>query len=453
MKNYLLYLLIVLLSFISCEDIIETDYPSNQIGTTQVFDNLQTANSALNNLYAELRNMSFFSGTDSGFGILLGIYADDLDCYYNDQNGYRDINLNQQHATNSVLELSWDTAYKMIFAANAIIYGVEQTTALEQTDKNQIKGEAMLIRSLFYFYLQQLFGSIPYTTSIDYEYNRSLERIDSEELLVLLVNDLNESASLLNDEYRNPERIYLNKKAAELILARVYLTQSNYALAEQSASAVLQSSLYQFEPDLNNVFHYTGNHILWQLPPMVASFPTWESLFFYFTDASPHAFALTENLVDAFPAEDLRKSVWMKPVSVNDDTFFRADKYKNIDINMDEYSVVLRMEEANFIIAEALAQQNRIGEALPYLNATRLRAGLQPLEFMSQDAFLLELLLEKRREFFTEFGHRFIDLKRMGKLNLLSSSKPNWSDNKKVWPIPQKELLLNPNLNPQNEGY
>lgn len=437
----------------SCEDLIETDYPTNQIGTAQVFDNVHTANSALNDIYAELRTQSFFSGVDTGTGILLGMYTDDIDCYYNDQNGFRDIYLNMQQASNSVVELSWDTAYKIIYAANSIILGVENSTGLNETEKDQIKGEALLIRSVFYFYLQQLFGDIPYTTSIDYEYNRTLSKTNENELLTILSNDLVEASQLLNDDYRHPERIYVNKKVAELMLAKVYLTQGNYSLAEQTIMSVLQSPLYQFQPDLNEVFHNNGNHILWQLQPMVALFPTWESLFFYFTDAPPHAFALTENLVSSFSENDLRKTAWIEPVTFNNQVWYRPNKYKNIDVNPDEYSVVIRIEEAYFIMAEALARQNRISEALPYINMTRERAGLQPLGSVSQEVLITELLNERRREFFTEFGHRFIDLKRLEKLHILSGVKPNWVESKKVWPIPQKELLLNPNLNPQNEGY
>ncbi|MNL56219.1 SusD family protein [compost metagenome] len=64
-----------------------------------------------------------------------------------------------------------------------------------------------------------------------------------------------------------------------------------------------------------------------------------------------------------------------------------------------------------------------------------------------------EILLESRREFFTEHGHRFFDLKRTGRLNVLIGVKPNWKSYHDLWPLPQKELTLNPNMNPQNTGY
>ena len=90
---------------------------------------------------------------------------------------------------------------------------------------------------------------------------------------------------------------------------------------------------------------------------------------------------------------------------------------------------------------------------MPYLNATGERAGLDSLTPLSAEGFWDELLAEKRREFFPESGHRFFDLKRWGRLDILDAAKPNWEDDKQLWPLPQNELLTNPNLNPQNPGY
>jgi len=100
-----------------------------------------------------------------------------------------------------------------------------------------------------------------------------------------------------------------------------------------------------------------------------------------------------------------------------------------------------------------MAMQNKFSQASPYLNATRLRAGLTVIQPSTREDFLNEILKEKRREFFTEQGIRFMDLKRIGKLDGLTTLKPNWNSFKSVWPYPQNELLLNPNLKPQQDGY
>lgn len=439
----------------SCENLVEVNDPTNQLGTGQVFEDVQTANAALSGLYAGLRDQSLISG--AGYytiGTLTASYADDLDCYNNDQNGAMDIYRNQQQETNTMIASIWNTAYKQVYYANSIIHGAENSSALSDTDKNRLKGEALLGRSLLYFYLQQFFGDIPYTTSLDYEHNRSLSKTGSAALLEQLELDLKEAASLLGDNYRDVQRIYPNRKVAELVLARVYLTQQKYPQAEQLAAGILQSPLYQFQPDLNEVFHKTGSHILWQLSPQNNGDATKEASFYYFSGAAPNAYALTPALVSSFADGDLRKQTWMTKVSFNGVSWYRPYKYKNLSgANTNEYSVVFRLEEVYFILAEALAKQNRLNEALPYLNATRNRAGLSALTSLSAEVFMNELLAEKRREFFSEFGHRFFDLKRLGRLDELKAVKTNWENSKSLWPLPQNELLLNTNLSPQNPGY
>lgn len=457
MKKISLIFCLGVILLTSCEELVEVDDPTNQLGTPQVFENIQTANAAMAGLYSDLRDQSLVSG--AGYytiSTLAASYADDLDCYNVDQtgNGAMAIYQNQQQETNKNIGSIWKTAYTQIYYANSIIHGAVLSTSLSANEKNQLKGEALLIRSLLYFYLQQLFGDIPYTTSIDYELNRSLSKTESAALLEQLESDLKEAISLLDDNYRDPQRIYPNRKTAELVLGKVYLTEQKYQLAEQLATGILQSSLYGFQPDLNEVFHKTGNHILWQLSPQNNGDATKEASFYYFSDATPHAYALSEDLVSSFAEDDLRKQSWMTQVSFNGNSWYRPYKYKNLSgANTNEYSVVFRLEEVYFILAEVLAKQNRPDEALPYLNVTRERAGLDALTNLSTEDCITELLAEKRREFFTEFGHRFFDLKRLGRLDELNNMKPNWEDFKARWPLPQNELLLNDNLYPQNEGY
>ena len=440
--------------FTACESLIDVEYPTNQLGTPQVFEDVQPANAALANIYAQVRDRSVVAGGSLiGIGSLGGTYVDELDAYFFDQNGYRDIYQNQQQETNTVIASVWSASYQQIYYTNAVIYGVEHSTSLPDDDKNRIKGEALLLRTLLYFYLQQLFGDIPYTTSLDYEYNRTIDKTKAAILLEQLETDVTEATVLLEDDYRDAERIYPNRKAAQLLLARIYLTREKWLLAEQTAKNILQSPLYQYEADINEVFHKSGRHILWQLKPQNSGDATSEVPFYYFANSAPPNYALTQDLVDAFAGNDLRKQAWIAEITVNGQSWYRPYKYKNRENNTNEYSIVFRLEEAYFIVAEALARQNKVDEALPYLNASRERAGLTPLTSLSQEAFIDELLAEKRREFFTESGHRFLDLKRWGRLDELSALKPDWKDYKQVWPIPRNELLLNPNLYPQNIGY
>lgn len=439
-------------STFSCEKMLDVDVPANQIGKDQVFNDVQTADAALAGLYVGLRDKSFLAGSVSG--PLLGIYTDDLVSYaITDTDGTFALYNNQQIDTNTSVFTVWSNSYQHIYAANAIIEGVGNAP-FSAADKNRIKGEALLIRSILFFYLQQLFGDIPYPLSTDYIINQSISKLNANVVLLKLEADLLECTSLLSDNYKNTERIYPNRKVAQLILAKTYMLEKKWLMAEVLLKEIASSPLYVFQNDITKVFTKTSGHILWQLKPQNSTDPTREALLYYFSGVAPSNYALSANLVNSFAPNDVRKLSWMATVNFNGNSWYRAEKYKNRSNNSTEYSVVFRLEEVYLLLAETLAQQNKTVEALSFINPTRQRAGLNPLlPPISQNDLISNILLESRKEFFTEMGHRFLDLKRTGKLSELSISKPNWKSFHQLWPIPQKELLLNPYLNPQNNGY
>jgi hypothetical protein len=72
----------------------------------------------------------------------------------------------------------------------------------------------------------------------------------------------------------------------------------------------------------------------------------------------------------------------------------------------------------------------------------------------TQTELLAAITEERRKEFFTELGNRWFDLKRTGTANsVLSIKKQGWDAKDLLWPLPESELLLNGNLAPQNPGY
>lgn len=438
----------------SCENMIETDFPTHQINVSDVFGSVSTADGALSNLYADLQYYSIISGGKNGMGSLLGSYTDDLNCYLvSSVNGALDLFHNQQLSTNQTVKTLWNNAYKEIYSANLIIEGVEKSTNISYTDKQRIKGEALFVRSMLYFYLSQIFGSLPYVTTTDYVVNQSINKISENEVLTLVQNDLENAKTLLKDDYRNADRVYPNRKAAQLMLALVLMQQKRWNEAEQNLRSISESPIYKWESDIVKTFQKSGKHIIWQLKPLKANDATEEALTYYFATSAPISYGLSENLVQAFLPNDKRKQNWTKAFTINQNAYFRNDKYKKISANTDEYSVVFRLEEVYLLLAETLCQQNKTEEALTYINAVRQKAGIYALANATQEELLNEIVEENRREFFTERGIRFITLKRNNMLGILTSVKPNWKNYHQNWPIPLSELLLNPSLNPQNTGY
>ncbi|MXS71588.1 RagB/SusD family nutrient uptake outer membrane protein [Flavobacteriaceae bacterium W22] len=443
----------VLTALMSCEKMLEVDLPENQMLSETVFQDAQTANSVLSGLYAGLWEASPIAGDQSGR--ILSLYTDDLTYYaVNATNGLPEISNNTLIDTNQFVSSMWSAAYQKIYVSNSIIEGLENSSSISTAEKNRMTGEALTIRSVLFFYLQQIYGDIPYPVTTNYQINQSIAKTNSEVVLQRIESDLQEAVELLPDQYRSAERIFINKKAAQLMLAKVQMQRSKYAAAESTLKAVIQSSLYQFQNDITKVFLKSGTHIIWQLKPKNSGDPVREATIYYFVNVAPSSMSLSPALVSSFQTGDLRKQYWMAPVTVAGTTWYRAEKYKARSANTTENSIVFRLEEAYLLLAESLAKQNKTAEALPYINPIRQRAA-QPLltGTVSQNILLDEILKENRKEFFTEMGRRFIDLKRAGQLNTLQTTKPNWKDFHRVWPLPQKELLMNSNMNPQNAGY
>ncbi|RLJ75123.1 RagB/SusD family nutrient uptake outer membrane protein [Pedobacter alluvionis] len=438
---------------ISCEKLLEVDTPSNQITSDQVFENLQTANAALAGLYSGLWDNSPIAGDQSG--MLMSMYTDELSYYASaSTNGLAELYQNTVIDTNPALYTYWTNAYQKVYMANAIIEGIEKSTSIPIAEKQRIRGEALMIRSLLFYYLQQLYGDIPYPVTTNYMINQSISKTPALEVLQRLTSDLNEVIPLLQDQYRHTERIYPNRKTAQLILAKIYMLQKNWNAAEGLLKEIIHSPLYQFQNDITKVFDKSGSHIIWQLKPRNGGDATKEIAVFYFTNSAPTSVALSPHLINSFSGSDKRKQFWTSAVTVGNNTWYRPNKYKNLSNNNTEYSVVFRLEEAYLLLAETLAEQNKINESLQFINAVKQRAGIPLLTgSSSKEMILSEISVENCKEFFTEMGHRFLDLKRQGKLSELSTVKPNWKLHFVVLPIPQKELLLNPNIQPQNSGY
>lgn len=453
MKNikYILFL-IVLFSILSCEKLIDVDIPNNQIDRETVFEDVQTANSAMAALYADLLKSSPIAGGD--LEAYLSSYTDEFEDYTPIASDSRDIFLNQLAESNSVVYNTWAATYKLIYYANSILEGIAGSTAISAPDKKRLRGEALLIRSILFFYLNQLYGDIPYPETTDYLLNKDIEKIGAAHVVENIERDLTETTLLLENYYRDAERIYPNRMVAKLMLAKVYMVRQEWNKAEVTLKEIISNPLYQIETETTKVFQKSGKHVLWQLKPQNNA-SLRQATAFYFTNSIPNTYALSASLVSKFQSNDLRLQNWITPVSFNGKTYYRLEKYKNRNnTNTIEYSIVFRLEEVYLLLAEALTEQNKIAEALPYVNVTRQRAQLLPLTLpITKEILLNEILREDQREFFAESCHRFLDLKRNGKLNSLLTTKPNWKDFHELWPIPQKEILLNGHLKPQNPGY
>ena len=457
MKNFniKIALLLVLFSLVGCDDFVDVAVPNSQLTGSIVFEDRATANAAMADIYSKLRDSGLLSGNGIGSGVCLGLYADELTYYgTNEENVFYLFN-NSLLANTSIVSQQWNESYHQIYCANAVIAGCQNSTALSTADKNQFIGEATFVRALVHFYLMNLYGDVPYITTTDYEVNRLATRMPTAEVYNHIISDLDQAIALLPEAYINADRVRPNRSTASALLARVYLYKGDWAEASNAASAVLNNTDYVWETDIDKVFLKECTATIWQFSPKLEGNNADEGATFIFQSGPPPYIGLTSELVNSFANDDLRKTHWIATITDGTDTWYHANKYKqqtNTGTSV-EYSIIFRLAEQYLIRAEARARQGEVIGAKEDLNMVRHLAGLPDTTAVTGTDIIAAVLQERQWELFTEYGHRFFDLKRTGALDtVLPTVKPGWNTTDQLWPIPETELLTNPNLT-QNPGY
>ncbi len=453
-KSYLL--LISCIAMLSCDSLVETDIPDSQLLSEGVFEDTTTATAAQLDLYADLRDNTLLTGSSQGITYLMGLYADELDYYMSSTSDPGEFYINALVDSNQYVNLFWDGGYNVIYGANSILEGLKNSTTLSEAEASRLKGEALFTRALVHLYLVNLYGDIPYISTTAYQENSKVSRMPVSRVYEAIIRDLQDAKQLLPEEYITADRIRPNKWACAGLLARVYLYAGKWEQAGTEASAVInQKTLYSLEDNLNNVFLKESQETLWQLSSLSNGYNTLEATRFIFEEVPPPTVALTQELIGSFGAGDLRLQSWVRAVSDGTQTYYHAFKYKektNTVTSM-EYSVVLRLAEIYLIRAEAFARMGDANGATADLNSLHDRADLPNLS-VSEGDLLDNILHERRVELFTEFGHRFFDLKRFEKAqDILGAIKSGWQATDALLPIPQDEFAVNPNLGSQNPGY
>lgn len=450
---YFVFIFSFLLPFLSCKKFVNVSPPVNSLTTETVFNNDITATAALSWVYTSL---SSGSGSLSSITYLGGILADEATAFSSN------IDI-QQFFTNNILSSNtnvsgfWGSSgYTYIYRVNAVLEGLEKSTGITASLKTELQGEAKFLRAFFHLYLTTLFGDIPYITTTDYRINTAVTRLPQTEVFQKIIDDLKDAKEKLsvNYNYSNGEKAKPNKWCAEALLARVYLYNRNWAEAEVEATGVINNTTLFGLNTLDSVFLKNSREAIWQLIPLNANQNTNEGRIFILT-STPTNSALRNEFLNSFEPGDNRKSKWVGNITVGTNTYYYPYKYKlrTATSPLNEYSMVLRLGEQYLIRAEARAQQNNVSGSQTDLNVIRTRAGLGNTSANDKASLLSVIENERRIELFSEWGHRWFDLKRTGRIDaVLGTIKTGWLITDALLPIPQSELLVNPNMT-QNPGY
>lgn len=440
----------------SCKKIVEVPSPKTQLISKAIFNSDEASKSALLGLYTKMKNSSMdlsnggvtiYAGLSSG-ELINSSPSSDFDAFF----------MNELNASNEtgLFNRLWRPAYENIYMANVIIEGVESSKNLSIEHIASIKAECLAIRALYYFYLVNLFGSVPLVIHTDYLTNENLPNSAPEHVSTQIVNDLEDANILFSNIHPDQSNIRVSRAAAIALLSRVYLFQKKWKEAAQYSTEIIEKHNYHLETP-EKVFKKESKETIWSIESSQSSgYNTAEGILFvpYSSSAIPQ-FAIAQAIIKKFDDYDLRFKNWVGMNEIDGEKLYFPYKYKTgFSSVLDEHYVILRLSEQYLIRAEALAQTGYLTESLKDLNIIRNRSGLEPINTINREDLLEAIYAEREREFFCEWGNRWLDMIRTGRADeILAIEKyPNWQTTDKLYPIPLSQIRLNTSLT-QNPGY
>ncbi|WP_233259855.1 RagB/SusD family nutrient uptake outer membrane protein [Chitinophaga sp. S165] len=449
--RYTISLFFVLLLCGGCRKLLDAGEPVDTQPSSFVYQSNISAAAVLTGLFYDMSNEGAWMG-GQGLSYLCGLSADE---FLLQQENELSLSMYKNQVIPDNVPL-WRLLYNYIYRANAAIEGLTAATKLTPAIRQQLTGEARFVRAFCYFYLVNLFGEVPLVTSTDYKVNATMRRTAVDQVYERIVQDLQEATLLLRTEYLQAdliavtkERVRPNKWAAMALLARVHLYRNNWQDAIAAATAVIDNKAIYDTVPLTKVFLKDSKEAIWQLQTVNATI-TADALLFI---QQRPVFA-SASLVQAFENNDGRKQFWL----VGDNGSY-PHKYKETDGNQParEYLMVLRLAEQYLIRAEARLRSGDQTGAFEDLTVIRLRAGLPRSALNDNQPLMKAIQHERQVELFSEWGHRWLDLKRTDQVNAVmhtvtAAKGGQWKPYQEWYPIPRSEMLLNENLT-QNKGY
>lgn len=471
MKSKLLfYSILCLLCLSSCESFVDLTSPT--IVRQDMYYKTQTdMTQALTGAYGRLRNIY------GSFWLLNEMPSDNVE-ESTMGGGYRPYDCLIWTSGDPQVQARWSQLYAGISSANTVLDRIEEVT-MDPDLKEQYIGEAKFLRGLLYFDLVRMWGEVPLpiheilTEADAYTYLR--EPVDV--VYAQIEKDLSEAASAL--EVHPPSDIgRATAGSANGILAKVYVTRKQYDKAIPVLEDLINSGKYSLLPVYKDVFDVNNEdhaEVVFAVKYLSTGFREGSA---FSEGMAPRTSgdsitsvgdgggnnAGTEDLFVAFEAGDKRKDV---SIQRWDETgLFYTRKFidrppATMEGNNDY--MVLRYADILLLYAEALNEMGRTVDAEGPLNKIRTRAGLASISGLDEASMRLTIEQDRRVELCFE-GHRWHDLVRTGRMvAVMSAYKENWpnafqtssymvSEEKCLYPVPLREIQLNPNLT-QNKGY
>ncbi len=260
--------LIVMLSFNSCKDYL-AEKPTSQFSADFVYNTPEGLEAGVVGLY-NLQRAFFDNGENNGSNSLIIDAKDDLTVPRGGEISNYGLMRQGVNADNSsVHSFWWNSYYKIVDRANAIIAAGERLPNIDEAKRRQILAEAKFFRANAVFTLFKTFNNI-YITTEPTSFETAFRTINSKtpeaDIYKLVNGDL--IYSIENLTWASYQVGRVNQATARHLKAEVALWQKNWPEAKLQAEEIIaQTGTYSLQPSTGQVFAGDLNHkeSLWTL--------------------------------------------------------------------------------------------------------------------------------------------------------------------------------------------
>lgn len=490
MKNLNILLLIISLSFISCDNQLEETIYSDLL-TVNAYETEADAETLIKSVYVNLRGKGY--GAYYRYDYLFVSEAN-TDTYGLDgwSPGTEEIEVGTWDNNNKFIKNLWKGAYNLIGSANFAINILNEMNIDDGVKAGYI-AEAKFLRGLGYYDLAFNFGDVILNLG---ETTGNLGITPQSQVIDQIILDLTEASNTLGST-DSPGRA--SKGAALGLRAKTYLNAKKWAEAAADAKAVMDLGDYSLMASVEDLFHAdntAANEWMFVLMSTrdgkASSQLPWFSLSLGYLNGGWGRLTLAPDFYDTFEVTDERRSIMangyqagnqgiednkliyfavpgtpeytalaadpliaLKDINSLPNTRYMTGNDRFVYPNSSYFSnnyPILRYAEILLIRAEALNEVGNTGDAMALVNQIRDRSNATPISGLDQTALRDAILAERGQEFYME-GKRRIDLIRSGKYiqlwqAALESKYPGESfgylnDDKIMFPIPQFEIDAN----------
>ncbi len=492
MKNSIVFKSLLaagMLSLSACSQNYLEKKPLGQLTSENFFQQEIHAVWATNAIYNHLRSwevhvFSFIGLTD--------IISDDADkgSTPTDANFLLEVDQFTFDAGNIAFLNVWSGYYQGIYRANLVLQEVPlMGDIIEPGLQARLIAEAKFLRAYFYFNLVRWFGDIPLITKPLNTDEYQQPRVPASEIYDLIIQDLTEAIEVLplRSKQAIEDQGRAAKGSAQGLLAKVYLTQKNFAAAETILTELINSGEYAMLPNYNSVFLPEGENsseMVWEVmataletggggsqynevqgvrgepnlgwgfnrpsDDLIAAFepgdPRREATILYVGEVLPDGSAIVQ------PNQDIVNARYNQKAWVPEHPGGNGNGPGNIRL--------LRYSDVLLMMAEVLNENGKSAESLTFINQVRARARrnnpniVRDITITDQVALREAIWKERRVELALE-QQRWFDLLRQGRAaSVMQAVGKDFVQGKhELLPIPQTEIDLSGGQLSQNSGY